>query len=71
MTQLEAEKMFRQELKEAIEKARKNDLGADTIAYWLRSIASDVSKQWNAECDRRNAERIAQMNAQAAAQHNN
>jgi hypothetical protein len=29
-----------------------------------RSIASDVSKQWHAELDRRNAERIAQMNAQ-------
>jgi hypothetical protein len=68
MTTQEAERMFRQELDAAIENARANGLRGDIIASDLRSTASKVSKQWNAECDRRNAERIAQMNAEATAQ---
>jgi hypothetical protein len=40
----------------------------NAIAYKLRSFAYDVSKEWNAEVDRRKAQRMERMNAQAAAQ---
>jgi hypothetical protein len=68
MTQQEADRVFFRELKAKIENARANGLRGDIIASDLRSIASDVSKQWHAEGVCRNAERIAQMNAQATAQ---
>jgi hypothetical protein len=64
MTIHEAERTFQQELDAAIENARANGLDGGHVAYNLRSTASKVSKQWNAELDRPNAERIARMNAQ-------
>jgi hypothetical protein len=66
---VEAERMFQQEINAAIENAQANGLDGGHVAYNLRSTASKVSKQWKAELARRQAERIAQMNAQAAAQH--
>jgi hypothetical protein len=68
MTTQEAERMFRGAIQAAVDNARANGVKGDIIAHDLRSIARDVSKQWNAEMDRRNAEHIAQMNARAAAE---
>jgi hypothetical protein len=61
MTHQEAELEFRQKIIAAIENARANGLNDATIAHDLSSIAHDVSKQWDVEVARRNAERIAQI----------
>ena len=64
MTSQEAERMLRQELQAAIANAQANGLDGDIIAHDLRSTASDVSKQWNAELDRRNAQYIEEQKKQ-------
>jgi hypothetical protein len=64
MTHQDAERAFLGELKAAIKNARANGLAGNAIAYKLRSVAYDISKQWRAECDRRKAERIEQMTSQ-------
>jgi hypothetical protein len=66
MTPQKAEQMFLRDLKSAIDHAREHGVAGDTIAHDLRSIASDVSKQWNAELDRCNAEHIAQLHSKLA-----
>ena len=66
MTKYNRQQTFRQELWALIESARAHGLEGGDIGYTLRSVAHDVGKQWNAELDRRNAERIADMNVQAA-----
>ena len=63
MTTQEAEQAFRRELNAAIEKAWANGVDGDYIAHYMRSLTFDVGRRWNAEIDRRNAQRIEQQRA--------
>jgi hypothetical protein len=65
VTKYNRQRTFRQELWAIIESAQAHGLEGGDIAYTLRSIASDISKQWNAELDRRNAQHIERNRAAA------
>ena len=57
MTTQELKQEFRQALAATVALAQASDLRGDVVGYHLRSLANNVSHKWNAELDRRNAQR--------------
>jgi hypothetical protein len=52
---------YRKAIEAAIAAARKAGMKGSDIAWQLRSSAASVAREWNAEVDRRNAQRIAEQ----------
>jgi len=67
MTRQEIERSFRWALNAAIAAARAGGLEGDAIGWNLRSLASEVGKEWKAEGDRHNEQWKAENEARAEA----